>query len=184
MDPRESKLRALYRLVCLLLLPGLSDHFPVRHTLASASPVHAVEKSARASCLCSVVHGGSALFSDCCCTLVTGLASVRASKVGPVAGWGLALIAGGAQNVPNHRYCICSNIFRNTCVPVWVCHIQMVRQSTPEQLQRAATGMHQGALRVCALSPVISCAEMLLACLCAGGLRIQAAARPGEGQEG
>ena len=29
-DPYESKLRALYRLVCLLLLPGLSDHFPVR----------------------------------------------------------------------------------------------------------------------------------------------------------
>lgn len=29
-DPKESKLRALYRLVCLVLLPGLSDHFPVR----------------------------------------------------------------------------------------------------------------------------------------------------------
>lgn len=33
MDPKESKLRALYRLVCLLLLPGLSDHFPVRPAL-------------------------------------------------------------------------------------------------------------------------------------------------------
>ena len=33
LDPLESKLRALYRLVCLLLLPGLSDHFPVRAAL-------------------------------------------------------------------------------------------------------------------------------------------------------
>jgi hypothetical protein len=45
-DPLESKLRALYRLVCLLLLPGLSDHFPVRgaaligsrHTLPTLLP--------------------------------------------------------------------------------------------------------------------------------------------------
>ncbi|KAK9825140.1 hypothetical protein WJX81_003571 [Elliptochloris bilobata] len=44
-DPYESKLRALYRLVCLLLLPGLSDHFPadyefkLRRTLAKGTKV-------------------------------------------------------------------------------------------------------------------------------------------------